>query len=77
MRTAGVLLIEDASFFSPISQLHYEFYSDAEKLSETLTSNTELQCLIGKGFTPFGQAQCPSISDYADGVDTLSFLKNL
>jgi hypothetical protein len=77
MSTPGVLLVEEASFFSPISQLNYEFYSDPEKLSETLNKSTELQCLIGKGFTPFGQAQCPSISDYADGVDTLSFLKNL
>lgn len=77
MSTPGLLLIEETSFFSPISQLNYEFYPDAEKLSETLKDNTELQCLLGKGFTPFGQAQCPSISDYADGVDTLNFLKNL
>jgi hypothetical protein len=77
MSTPGLLLVEDASIFSPISQLHYEFYSDPENLSETLYKNTDLQCLIGKGFTPFGQAQCPSISDYADAVDTLNFLKNL
>jgi hypothetical protein len=77
MSTSGLLLVEDASIFSPISQLHYEFYSDPENLSETLYKNTDLQCLIGKGFTPFGQAQCPSISDYADAVDTLNFLKNL
>ncbi|HEX7846649.1 MAG TPA: acyl-CoA reductase [Chitinophagaceae bacterium] len=77
MSTPALLLVEESSVFSPISQLNYEFYDSAEKLPGSLTGNTEIQAIVGKSFTPFGQAQCPSITDYADAVDTLLFLKNL
>ena len=30
-----------------------------------------------KGALPLGDAQCPGLSDYADGVDTMEFLINL
>ena len=36
-----------------------------------------LQLIVGKNFVPFGQAQEPSLSDYADGVDSLNFLLRL
>ena len=26
---------------------------------------------------PFGAAQCPTLDDYADGIDTMKFLLNL
>jgi len=29
------------------------------------------------GSVPFGQTQCPGLSDYADGVDTMAFLETL
>lgn len=77
MSTAGLILVENENLFSPISQLHYEYYSDREKLTGTLRTNPDLQCLVGHGATPFGQAQCPGIRDYADGVDTLAFLGEL
>ena len=48
-------------------------------LSGTLpgTDDPDIQCLVGQGQTPFGQAQLPGLNDYADGVDTLQFLQGL
>jgi hypothetical protein len=57
--------------------LNYEFYSNHDLLKIDLEKNTDLQCVVGKGFVPFGKAQCPAVVDYADGVDTLHFLKTL
>lgn len=77
MTNGSILLIEDPVLFSPISQLNYEFYTDKEKLTGNLAENTELQCIVGKGFIPFGNSQYPGINDYSDGVDTLRFLCDL
>lgn len=77
MSNESLLLKEDPSLFSPISQLNYEFYIDMGKLSASLKNNRELQCIAGRNFTPFGQAQAPSLSDYADGTDTIQFLLTL
>ncbi len=74
MTNGAILIIEDPALFSPISQLNYEYYSDAGKLEVELKNNSDLQCIVGSGFIPFGQSQAPSIADYADGVDTLKFL---
>jgi hypothetical protein len=77
MTNGSLLLIEDPSIFSPISQLNYEFYTDPETLEVQLSGNTDLQCIIGKAHLSFGQAQYPAIDDYADGIDTLAFLCRL
>ena len=77
MTNNSILLVEDTSLFSPISQLNYEFYTDKIGLLSSLKNNKDLQCIIGKEQLPFGQAQCPSVRDYADNVDTVEFLKNL
>lgn len=77
MTNGSMLVIENAAIFSPISQLNYEFYSDASHVAAQLKENQDVQCIVGNGFTPFGAAQSPSITDYADGVDTLGFLKSL
>ncbi|MEI9946668.1 MAG: acyl-CoA reductase [Chitinophagaceae bacterium] len=77
MSNDSILLIEEASPYSPISQLNYEFYKDKDKLHKSLEGKSELQCIVGREFIPFGQAQYPAIGDYADGVDTISFLKKL
>ena len=77
MTNGSILLIEDPSIFSPISQLNYEYYAQGEDRMEKLTGNPELQCLAGKGGIPFGQSQKPELKDYADGVDSLSFLAGL
>ncbi len=77
MTNGSILLIEDPALFSPISQLNYEFYVDKEELAEKMAGNADLQCIVGKGFTPFGKSQSPAINDYSDGVDTLRFLCDL
>ncbi len=77
MTNGVVLLTEDTGLFSPISQLNYSFYQDKDAAAAELLQNSDLQCLTGKGFTPFGQAQEPSLTDYADGVDTMQFLLSL
>lgn len=77
MTNGSILLIEDPRLFSPISQLNYEFYTDKKALKSTLATEQDLQCVVGKDFTPFGDSQSPSITDYADGIDTLKFLTSL
>lgn len=77
MTNGSILLIEDSKLFSPISQLNYEFYSDKRNIADLLKNNTDLQCIVGNGYIPFGQSQCPAINEYADGIDTLSFLTRL
>lgn len=77
MSNESILLVEEESLFSPISQLNYEYYSDKKALADTLMQKQELQCIVGRGFTPFSHAQQPAITDYADGVDTMAFLNQL
>lgn len=77
MSNDSILLIEEPSLFSPISQLNYEFYINKEELTKTLQMRDDLQCIVGRGFIPFGRSQSPSIIDYADGIDTLRFLMKL
>jgi len=71
------LLIENKGLFSPVSELHYEFYDDLTKVERELTGSDDIQCIIGKGFVPFGMAQKPALDDYADKADTLQFLRSL
>lgn len=73
----NVLLHEQETLFSPLSVLHYGFYDDKALLEAELQQHPDLQCLVGKGHIPFGQAQRPALTDYADGVDTVEFLRAL
>jgi hypothetical protein len=75
MTNGSILLVENESPFSPISQLHYQFYSDENEVRKGLHQNMDIQCLVSAGDTSFGGAQTPGICDYADGVDTMEFLK--
>ena len=77
MTNGTTLLIENESVFSPISQLNYSYYSDAELLSKTLRNDPNLQCVVGLNGLEFGQVQCPGLTDYADGEDTMQFLLGL
>ncbi len=77
MTNGSLLLVEEPALFSPISQLNYGYYHDLQQLVTLLKNEQELQCIVGPGHTPFGQAQTPGISDYADGVDTMAFLAKL
>jgi hypothetical protein len=81
----GCLIVkEDKSLFSRISSLHFEYYQDEQALQELLKAEQEnIQCVVSKktidGFDcfNFGEAQTPALNNYADGVDTMSFLNTL
>ncbi|WP_127844181.1 acyl-CoA reductase [Psychroflexus aestuariivivens] len=73
-----LILKEDSSYASPIGCLFYETYKNEEQLQNKLESDkNKIQCKVGHfdfTETDFGESQNPSLSDYADGVDTLKFL---
>ncbi len=77
MSNNSLLLVEDASLYSPVSQLNYETYHSADEVLQGLKNNPDLQCLVGLGGLSFGKAQRPGIDDYADGEDTMAFLLKL
>lgn len=79
-----VLLKESTDIASRIAMLGYEYYHTLEDLREVLKyRQNEIQCIVSNhhieniNTIPFGRAQEPSLSDYADGVDTLEFLSTL
>jgi hypothetical protein len=77
MTNGSILLVENESSFSPISQLHYEYYSNEDEVREKLRNSQDIQCIVSKKDIDFGGAQCPQVCDYADGVDTMLFLRGL
>ena len=79
-----IILIEEEAIISRIASLHYEFYDKPDNLVEILGNRSgEIQSVVSKMNLPniktiaFGQTQQPSLTDYADGVDTMEFLINL
>ena len=68
--------INNYAIFSPISVLHFQYYTNYNDLIEMLPIQ-EIQCIESKFNTPFGIAQSPKITDFADGVDTMDFLIKL
>jgi hypothetical protein len=82
--TGSILISEEKAISSKIATLHYEFYDSLHALNNNLNSHRDqIQCVIGHltipGFTiiPFGEGQKPALSDYADGIDTISFLSEM
>ncbi|HXS37882.1 MAG TPA: acyl-CoA reductase [Flavipsychrobacter sp.] len=73
----SLLMIENALPFSAVGVLHYRFYADKQQLIQELQSSEDIQGIIGNGFVPFGTSQQPTLSDYADGIDTMAFLCSL
>jgi hypothetical protein len=72
------LLIENTSLTPPISVVHYEYYSDLKNVRQKLEiRKNQLQCIVSHTDTTFGQAQKPTLFDYADGIDTMKFLMEL
>ncbi len=74
-----VMLKESDELFSPIGVVNYAFYEDLNDVKNELTQNEEkIQCIVGSDFSvQFGETQTPSLTDYADGVDTMEFLGNI
>jgi hypothetical protein len=78
-----LLLKEDVSLTSPLAVVHYETYSSETALiSHLIPLEEQLQCVVTTRPLPIptacvspGQSQHPGLTDYADGVDILAFLK--
>ncbi|MBE0647725.1 MAG: acyl-CoA reductase [Bacteroidales bacterium] len=79
------LLMESDSTATPVAVLHYEYYKDIQQVSSALSrKEDEIQCIVvrdglvatfkNSGMVSPGETQNPSLSDYADGVDTMKFL---
>ena len=76
------MLRESNDWAAPIACLHYTYYDDLPTISQQLQQNEEqIQCVISSleipNAIPLGKAQEPDLWDYADGVDTLTFLQQL
>ena len=79
-----ILLKEDASIASRVACVHYEYFKNLNSLLNELENvSDQVQCIVTsnleavKNGISFGQSQSPRLADYADGVDTMSFLTNL
>ncbi len=81
--TGNLLMVEDDKFASPVSVLHYEYYSGTVALrNHLMVNNALIQCVVSEaGFLKntvyMGKSQSPELWNYADGVDTMAFLLRL
>lgn len=76
------ILKEDKSIHTPVSVIHYEYYSDIDSVVKEMDSlKEEIQCIVSNDSEiseiKFGQSQKPKWTDYADNIDTVDFLNNL
>tara|TARA_A100001011_G_scaffold385626_1_gene459959 strand:- start:1347 stop:2366 length:1020 start_codon:yes stop_codon:yes gene_type:complete len=76
------MLREQKAISSPIATAYYEFYDDPDSLKMHLKDQQEnIQCIVSnmdiEGAIAFGDAQKPTLWDYADGQDTMDFLLSL
>ncbi len=70
-----MLFKQDKGIIAPTGSLFYEYYNDQNDLLKELEAlNDKIQCIVGHGHIPFGQAQCPTLRDYADNIDVMQFL---
>ncbi len=77
-----LLLKEDKRFASPLATVFYEEYEQLPQLVAQLeTQADKIQCIVTEATIEtsiptfsLGGSQCPSLTDYADGVDVLEFL---
>ena len=79
-----IILIRSNDIHSRLATLHYQVYADYDELEEALSNEMErIQCIVGSpemsnhDSVAFGSSQRPGLMDYADNVDTMSFLASL
>lgn len=77
-----LVLKEDNSYSSPISSIFYEYYTDLQGIKSVINQDAEqIQCVVSNNLiensVAFGQTQHPQLWDYADNVDTISFLNKI
>ena len=77
-----LLLKEDERTASPLAVVYYETYETRSEDENKLNREQEnIQCIVTEiplnvqsPTFHFGESQCPSLDDFADGVNTLDFL---
>lgn len=76
-----VMFQQNEKLFSPLAVVYYQYYKDEAALTAELsTVSDRIQCIVGNSGSAtvdFGKAQFPSLTDYADRIDTLQFLSQL
>jgi len=80
-----LLLKEDKKIASPLAVLYFEYYDSVEAVeAELIEQSEQIQCVVGSlqldiksQVVDFGRSQEPALWDYADGVDTMTFLTGL
>jgi len=81
--TGFVLAKPDESLGSPVGTFYYQHYTNLGSVQTYIDMHAEqLQCVTSSiegipNSIPFGQAQNPTLTDYADGIDTINFLATL
>jgi hypothetical protein len=71
-------ITENKSLHSPISCLHVERYETIDDVNNFIIDERDnIQCIVGKDYLSFGDSQQPTLSDYADNVDTIKFILSL
>jgi hypothetical protein len=75
-----VIIRKNNPAFSSIAAINYAVYEDIEQVKTFLVEqNDKIQCVVSKTASIanpvyFGYTQRPELTDYADGIDTVSFL---
>ena len=81
--TGYALFTQSTDIVSPLAVIYYEEYSNEQQLNTTIElSADKLQCVVSNAqltsnAIPIGKSQEPDIDDYAENIDTMSFLCNL
>lgn len=74
--TGFLLLVPSDTPAAPLGTAGYRRYGTLAQAEDYLRSLGEaLQCVVGPGHLPFGSAQRPALDQYADGEDTMEFLR--
>jgi hypothetical protein len=81
--TGYALFTQNKDIVSPLAVIYYEAYKDENEILTVLEFNAEkIQCIVSnsniiENRVPIGKSQLPEIDDYADNVNTMSFLCNI
>ena len=73
-----VLLRESEELFSPLAMVHYHYYKNQQDIDDYIDKHqNSIQAIVGNSQLSYGEAQCPMLDDYADGVDVMKWLEEL
>ena len=73
----SIILTENQQPFSPIGTLHYAYYDQEDAVYDKFKNHSDIQTIVGRKGLAFGTTQKPGLTDYADGVDVMEFLRKM